>query len=237
MARNTEVTYRVLVVEDEPAISEAISYALEREGMSVEAAYTVSEALSRVRRRPPSLVLLDVMLPGGSGLDVCREIRSFSDVPIVVLSARDSEADMVAGLELGADDYVTKPFSMRELIARVRSHIRRAARSGQMAETNEVLRGGSVELDVDAHEVRVRGEVVALRPKEFDLLETLMRRKGRLATRETLLSEVWGASFYGDTRTLGVHVKRLRHKIEEDYSDPCYLVTVRGLGYKFVDAP
>ncbi len=237
MARITEVTYRVLVVEDEPAISESIAYALETEGMSVETAYTVSEALARVRKRPPSLVLLDVMLPGGSGLDVCREIRAFSDVPIIVLSARDSEADKVAGLELGADDYVTKPFSMRELIARVRSHIRRAARSGQMSETNEVLRGGPVELDVDAHEVRIKGEVVPLRPKEFDLLETLMRRKDRLVTREMLLSEVWGASFYGDTRTLDVHVKRLRDKIEEDHSAPRFLVTVRGLGYKFVDAP
>ena len=237
MARTTEVAYRVLVVEDEPAISESISYALETEGISVEAAYTVSEALARVRNRPPSLVLLDVMLPGGSGLDVCREIRAFSDVPIIMLSARDSEADKVAGLELGADDYVTKPFSMRELIARVRSHIRRAARSGQMSETNEVLRGGPVELDVDAHEVRIKGEVVPLRLKEFDLLETLMRRKNRLVTRETLLGEVWGASFYGDTRTLDVHVKRLRHKIEEDHSAPRYLVTVRGLGYKFVDAP
>ena len=223
-------------MEDEPAISESISYALETEGMAVEAAYTFSEALAQVRRRPPSLVLLDVMLPGGSGLDICREIRTFSDVPIIVLSARDAESDKVAGLELGADDYVTKPFSMRELIARVRSHIRRAARSGQMMETNEVLRGGPVELDVDAHETRVRGEAVTLRPKEFDLLETLMRRKGRLVTRETLLSEVWGSSFYGDSRTLDVHVKRLRHKIEEDYSKPRHLITVRGLGYKFVDA-
>ena len=223
-------------MEDEPAISESISYALETEGMAVEAAYTFSEALAQVRRRPPSLVLLDVMLPGGSGLYICREIRTFSDVPIIVLSARDAESDKVAGLELGADDYVTKPFSMRELIARVRSHIRRAARSGQMMETNEVLRGGPVELDVDAHETRVRGTAVTLRPKEFDLLETLMRRKGRLVTRETLLSEVWGSSFYGDSRTLDVHVKRLRHKIEEDYSKPRHLITVRGLGYKFVDA-
>lgn len=236
MPRTSEPTHRVLVVEDEPAISESISYALETEGMAVEAAYTFSEALSQVRRRPPSLVLLDVMLPGGSGLDICREIRTFSDVPIIVLSARDAESDKVAGLELGADDYVTKPFSMRELIARVRSHIRRAARSGQILETNEVLRGGPVELDVDAHEARVRGTAVTLRPKEFDLLETLMRRKGRLVTRDTLLSEVWGSSFYGDSRTLDVHVKRLRHKIEEDYSKPRHLITVRGLGYKFVDA-
>ena len=236
MAR-IEPLHRILVVEDEPAISESISYALKTEGMAVEVADTAPEALNRVRRRPPSLILLDVMLPGGSGLDVCREIRAFSDVPIIVLSARDSEADKVAGLELGADDYVTKPFSMRELIARVRSHIRRAARSGLMAETNEVLRGGPVEMDVDAHEVRVRGETVALRPKEFELLETLMRRKDRLVTRDTLLSEVWGASFYGDRRTLDVHIKRLRHKIEDDYSSPTYLVTVRGLGYKFIDEP
>lgn len=224
-------------MEDEPAISDSVSYALRTEGMSVDVAYTAPEALSRVRRRPPSLVLLDVMLPGGSGLDVCREIRAFSDVPIIVLSARDSEADKVAGLELGADDYVTKPFSMRELIARVRSHIRRAARTGLISDTNEVLRGGPVELDVDAHEVRVRGEAVSLRPKEFDLLETLMRRKNRLVIRETLLGEVWGSAYYGDTRTLDVHIKRLRHKIEEDYSNPRHIVTVRGLGYKFVDAP
>ncbi len=236
MVQTTEVTHRILVVEDEPAIAESVSYALQTEGMSVEVAHTVREALALVRRRPPSLVLLDVMLPGGSGLDVCREIRTFCDVPIIVLSARDSEADKVAGLELGADDYVTKPFSMRELIARVRSHLRRAARSGLMSDTNEVLRGGPVELDVDAHEVRVKGEVVSLRPKEFDLLESLLRRKDRLVTREQLLDEVWGVSFYGDTRTLDVHVKRLRHKIEADYSKPCYLLTVRGLGYKFVSA-
>ena len=233
----TEAVHRVLVVEDEPAISESVSFALATEGISVEVARTAPEALARVRRRPPSLVLLDVMLPGGSGLDVCREIRTFSDVPIIVLSARDSEADKVAGLELGADDYVTKPFSMRELIARVRSHIRRATRSGLISDTNEVLRGGPVELDVDAHEVRVRGEEVSLRPKEFDLLETLMRRRGRLVTRETILDEVWGSEYYGDTRTLDVHIKRLRHKIEEDPSRPRHLVTVRGLGYKFVDAP
>ena len=237
MVSITDTGPRILVVEDEPAISEAVSYALQTEGMSVEVAFTAPDALATVRRRPPSLVLLDVMLPGGSGLDVCRDIRAFSDVPIIVLSARDSEADKVAGLELGADDYVTKPFSVRELIARVRSHLRRAARTGLMSDANEVLRGGPVELDVDAHELRVRGEVVALRPKEFDLLESLMRRKDRLVTRETLLSEVWGNAYYGDTRTLDVHIKRVRHKIEEDYSKPVHLVTVRGLGYKFIDAP
>ncbi len=233
----TEPGPRILVVEDEPAIAESVSYALQTEGMSVQVAHTAPDALATVRRRPPSLVLLDVMLPGGSGLDVCREIRAFSDVPIIVLSARDSEADKVAGLELGADDYVTKPFSIRELIARVRSHLRRAARSGLLADANEVLRAGPVELDVDAHEMRVRGKVAPLRPKEFDLLESLMRRKDRLVTRETLLSEVWGARYHGDTKTLDVHIKRIRHKIEHDYSNPVHLKTVRGLGYKFVDAP
>ena len=233
----TETGPRILVVEDEPAISESVSYALQTEGMSVEVAYTAPDALAAVRRRRPSLVLLDVMLPGGSGLDVCREIRSFSDVPIIVLSARDSEADKVAGLELGADDYVTKPFSIRELMARVRSHLRRAARSGLLADSNEVLRAGPVELDVDAYEMRVRGQVMALTPKEFDLLESLMRRKNRLVARETLLSEVWGTGYYGDTRTLDVHIKRIRHKIEKDHSNPVHLITIRGLGYKLVDAP
>ena len=173
--------------------------------------------------------------PGMSGLDVCRQLRRESDVPIIMLTAKESEADKVAGLELGADDYMTKPFSMRELVARVRAQLRRASKSGALSESNEVLRGGAVELDVDAHEVRVGGESIPVRPKEFDLLESLMRRRGRLATRETLINEVWGPDYFGATKTLDVHIKRLRQKLEVDPARPRHIVTVRGLGYKFVD--
>jgi two-component system response regulator RegX3 len=170
-----------------------------------------------------------------SGLYVCRQIRKSSDAPIIMLTAKDSEADKVTGLELGADDYMTKPFSMRELIARVRAHLRRAAKTGVLAESNEVLRGGAIELDVDAHVARVGGTEVELRPKEFELLESLMRRKNRLAARHTLIDEVWGPHYFGDTKTLDVHIKRLREKLEADPSQPEHIVTVRGLGYKFVD--
>ncbi len=170
---------RVLVVEDEPAIVEAVSYALELEGFQVASALGGREGLEAARRLNPSVVILDVMLPGMSGLDVCRQLRRESDVPIIMLTAKEAEADKVAGLELGADDYMTKPFSMRELVARVRAQLRRAAKSGALSGSNEVLRGGSVELDVDAHEVRVAGESVPVRPKEFDLLESLMRRTGK----------------------------------------------------------
>ena len=231
----TELRQRVLVVEDEPALVDSITYALEVEGFDVVTATTGRDALVQARASSPALVLLDVMLPESSGLDVCRQLRSESDVPIIMLTARDSEADKVAGLELGADDYVTKPFSTRELMARVRAHIRRSTRSGTFAEANEVLRGGSIELDLDAHVARVAGEEVRLRPKEFDLLESLMRRKNRLATRETLIDEVWGPSYFGDTKTLDVHIKRLREKLEAEPSSPTSIVTVRGLGYKFMD--
>ncbi|HEU4749638.1 MAG TPA: response regulator transcription factor, partial [Acidimicrobiia bacterium] len=183
---------RVLVVEDEAAIVEAIRYALDLEGFQVTSAAGGREGLEAARRLNPALVLLDVMLPGMSGLDVCRQLRRESDVPIIMLTAKEGEADKVAGLELGADDYMTKPFSMRELVARVRAQIRRSEKSGALADTNEVLRGGSIELDVDAHEVRVEGQPIPLRPKEFDLLESLMRRKGRLAARDALIDEVWG---------------------------------------------
>jgi two-component system response regulator RegX3 len=191
--------------------------------------------LESARVNQPDLVLLDLMLPGMSGLDVCRQIRHSSDVPIIMLTAKDAESDKVAGLELGADDYMTKPFSMRELTARIRAQLRRATKSGVLSESNEVLRGGSIELDIDAHQTRVDGETVELRPKEFELLESLMRRKNRLAARHTLIDEVWGPSYFGDTKTLDVHIKRLRQKLEQDPSDPTLIVTVRGLGYKFVD--
>ena len=234
MALN-EATRRVLVVEDEESLVESIRFSLEAEGFEVVAATNGVDGLDAARRHSPSLVLLDLMLPGMSGLDVCRQLRRESDVPIVMVTAKDSEADKVAGLELGADDYITKPFSTRELIARVRAHIRRADRTGTFAENNEVLRGGRIELDIDAHEARVDGASVALRPKEFELLESLMRRKNRLAAREALIDEVWGPSYFGDTKTLDVHIKRLRDKLEEDPAMPAQIVTVRGLGYKFVD--
>jgi len=230
-----EPRHRILVVEDEPGLAESVRYALEVEGFDVLTASSGREGIQRARDFSPSLVLLDVMLPESSGLDVCRQIRATSDIPIIMLTARDSEADKVAGLELGADDYVTKPFSMRELMARVRAQLRRSMRSGTFAETNEVLRGGGVELDLDAHEVRVNGGRAVLRPKEFDLLESLMRRKGRLASREALIDEVWGPSYFGDTKTLDVHIKRLRQKLEVDPSDPKLILTIRGLGYKFAD--
>ena len=190
-------------------------------------------ALERFRAEPPALVILDLMLPEVSGLDVCRTIRAESDVPIIMVTAKDSEADKVAGLELGADDYVTKPFSMRELVSRVRAHLRRAA-TERSRSADEVLRGGPVEMDVARHEVRGARRGGRLPPKEFELLEALLRRKGRLLTRDFLIEEVWGADYFGDTRTLDVHVKRLRQKIEDDPHHPVHLVTVRGLGYKFV---
>jgi len=227
--------HRVLVVEDEPALAESVKYALETEGFEVLLADTGVAGLESARVNQPDLVLLDLMLPGMSGLDVCRQIRTSSDVPIIMLTAKDAESDKVAGLELGADDYMTKPFSMRELTARVRAQLRRATKSGALSESNEVLRGGSIELDLDAHETRVDGTAVELRPKEFELLESLMRRKNRLAARHTLIDEVWGPSYFGDTKTLDVHIKRLRQKLERDPSDPTQIVTVRGLGYKFVD--
>jgi two-component system response regulator RegX3 len=227
--------HRVLVVEDEPGLAESVRYALETEGFEVLVSDSGVGGLESARVNQPDLVVLDLMLPGMSGLDVCRQIRTSSDVPIIMLTAKDAESDKVAGLELGADDYMTKPFSMRELTARIRAQMRRATKSGALSESNEVLRGGSIELDIDAHETRVDGEAVDLRPKEFELLESLMRRKNRLAARHTLIDEVWGPSYFGDTKTLDVHIKRLRQKLEQDPTAPAQIVTVRGLGYKFVD--
>jgi two-component system, OmpR family, response regulator RegX3 len=225
---------RILIVEDEPALAESVQYSLTREGFDVVVAPDGEEALDRFRTGSPDLVILDLMLPRLSGLDVCRIVRGESSVPIVILTAKDGEADKVAGLELGADDYVTKPFSMRELVSRVRALLRRAGMAAQ-PEPVEVLRGGPVELDVGTHEARVGGEPTSLPPKEFELLEAFLRRKGRLLTRDFLIEEVWGADYYGDTRTLDVHVKRLRQKVEENPHEPAHLLTVRGLGYRFVD--
>jgi two-component system response regulator RegX3 len=225
---------RILLVEDEESLADSVRYNLEREGYGVIVATDGRRALDRFRADQPSLVILDLMLPELSGLDVCRMIRQESDVPIIMVTAKDSEADKVTGLELGADDYVTKPFSVRELVSRVRAHLRRS-RMTPPTPPDEVLAGGPIEMDVARHEVVVRGEVVAFPPKEFELLEAFLRRKGRLLTREFLIEEVWGADYFGDTKTLDVHVKRIRRKIEGDPHEPTSLVTVRGLGYKFVD--
>lgn len=222
-------------MEDEAGLAESVRYTLESEGMEVVVAANGPAGVDSVRAHSPDLILLDLMLPGMSGLDVCRQVRSFSDVPIIMLTAKGAESDKVVGLELGADDYMTKPFSMRELVARIRSQLRRVSRTGLLADTNELLRGGPVVMDVDAHQVRVAGEQIELRPKEFELLESLMRRKGRLAARHMLIDEVWGPHYFGDTKTLDVHIKRLRQKIEPEPSHPRHIVTVRGLGYKFMD--
>jgi two-component system response regulator RegX3 len=224
----------ILVVEDEDALAETIRYSLEREGFAVAVSPDGRGALERFRADRPALVILDLMLPELSGLDVCRAIRAESDVPIVIVTAKDTEADKVAGLELGADDYVTKPFSVRELVSRVRAHLRRAD-MGRTPQDDGHLTGGPVELDPARHEVRVRGEVVAVPPKEFALLEFLLRRKGRLLTRDQLIADIWGSDYFGDTKTLDVHVKRVRQKIEPDPHRPQHLLTVRGLGYRFVD--
>ena len=226
---------RILVVEDEESLADSVRYNLEREGFSVSIAGDGRRALERFRTQAPALVILDLMLPEMSGLDVCRTIRSESDVPIIVVTAKDSEADTVSGLELGADDYVTKPFSMRELVSRVRANLRRVRLPTTAVSADEVLTGGPTRMDVARHEVTVRAEPVTLPPKEFELLEAFLRRKGRLLTRDFLIEEVWGVDYYGDTRTLDVHVKRLRRKLEEDPHHPVHLLTVRGLGYKFVD--
>jgi two-component system response regulator RegX3 len=226
---------RVLIVEDEESLAETIRYNLEREGFVTTTAADGRTALERFRAVRPDLVLLDLMLPELSGLDVCRAIRAESSVPVIIVTAKDTEADTVAGLELGADDYVTKPFSVRELVSRVRANLRRTRMAGEPSDGEEVLRGGPVELDMARHEARVRGAAVAFPPKEFELLEAFLRRRGRLLTRDFLIDEVWGSDYFGDTKTLDVHVKRLRRKIEEDPHQPAHLVTVRGLGYKFVD--
>jgi len=222
---------RLLVIEDEPSISEPLAYMLAKEGFEVEVAATGPLGLEEFNRSGADLVLLDLMLPGLSGTEVCRTLRQASSVPIIMLTARDSEVDKVVGLELGADDYVTKPFSHRELVARIRAVLRRRAEPEESAVT--AMEFGPVRMDVDRHRVTVQGEPVQLPLKEFELLEVLLRNAGRVLTRQQLIDRVWGADYVGDTKTLDVHVKRLRSKLEAVPGTPQHLVTVRGLGYKF----
>lgn len=221
---------RVLVVEDEESFSDALSFMLRREGYDVGIATDGAEALAEFDRHGADLVLLDLMLPGIPGTEVCRTLRQRSTVPIIMVTAKDGEVDKVVGLELGADDYVTKPFSSRELVARIRAVLRRKGEPEDLLPS--VIEVGPIRVDVDRHVVVVRGETVAMPLKEFDLLEILMRNAGRVLTRSQLIDRVWGSDYVGDTKTLDVHVKRLRAKIEEDPSNPEILQTVRGLGYK-----
>jgi two-component system response regulator RegX3 len=218
-------------VEDEESFSDALSYMLRKEGFEVAVAASGPEALDAFDRNGADLVLLDLMLPGLPGTEVCRTLRQRSKVPVIMLTAKDSEIDKVVGLELGADDYVTKPFSSRELVARIRAVLRR---QGDVEELESaVLAVGPVRMDVDRHVVAVRGQHVQLPLKEFELLEVLLRNAGRVLTRGQLIDRVWGADYVGDTKTLDVHVKRLRAKVESDPSNPRCILTVRGLGYKF----
>ena len=206
----------------------------EREGFRVEVAADGAEAIARFDAVRPALVLLDVMLPRITGIDVCRELRSRSQVPIIMVTARNAEIDAVVGLEVGADDYVTKPFRLRELVARVRAALRRGRGDDNgVAQPDEVLEIGAVRLDAARHEVAVRGERVALPLKEFELLELLLANAGRVLTRDVLIDRVWGPNYYGDTKTLDVHVKRLRAKVEDDPGHPARIVTVRGVGYRY----
>jgi two-component system response regulator RegX3 len=221
---------RVLVVEDEESFSDALSYMLRREGFEAVVAGTGPDALEEYDRGGADIVLLDLMLPGLSGTEVCRALRARGSVPIIMLTAKDSEIDKVVGLELGADDYVTKPYSARELVARIRAVLRR--RGEVEASDDGVLAAGPVRMDVERHVVTVDGEQVGLPLKEFDLLEFLLRNAGRVLTRGQLIDRVWGSDYVGDTKTLDVHVKRLRAKLEPDPANPQYLLTVRGLGYK-----
>jgi len=222
---------RVLVVEDEESFSDALSYMLQREGFDTAVAATGPDALAEFDRGGADIVLLDLMLPGLPGTEVCRQLRSRSAVPIIMLTAKDSEVDTVVGLELGADDYVTKPYSARELVARIRAVLRRRGENGE-ATAEPVLAAGPVRMDVERHVVSVDGATVALPLKEFDLLELLLRNAARVLTRVQLIDRVWGSDYVGDTKTLDVHVKRLRAKIEPDPANPRHLLTVRGLGYK-----
>ena len=225
---------KILVVEDEPALVDALEYGLSAEGFDVVATGDGEESLRLFDRERPDLILLDVMLPGISGTEVCKRIRATSAVPIIMLTAKDGEIDKVVGLELGADDYVTKPFSMRELAARVRAVLRRGG-DWDLHDPGAPFEVRGVRMDPERYEVVVRGNPVDLPPKEFALLELLLRNAGRVLTRDLIIDRVWGGDYVGDTKTLDVHIKRLRGRIEEDAHEPRLIVTVRGVGYKFAD--
>ena len=227
----------ILIVEDEESLADPLAFLLRKEGFDVLLAPDGPSALEQFAANTVDIVLLDLMLPGMSGTDVCKQLRATSSVPVIMVTARDSEIDKVVGLELGADDYVTKPYSSRELIARIRAVLRRGSEAssegGEEEPDNQVLEGGRVRMDVERHTVFVAGQPVSMPLKEFDLLEYLLRNAGRVLTRGQLIDRIWGADYVGDTKTLDVHVKRLRSMIESEPSHPKHLITVRGLGYKF----
>lgn len=226
---------RILVVEDEESYRAPLTYQLKREGYEVTTAISGDEGLDKFRRSGADLVLLDLMLPGMSGTDVCREIRRDSSVPIIMVTAKDTEIDKVLGLEFGADDYVTKPYSSRELIARIRAVLRRHHTDNEEPLEESVLQAGRIVMDTDRHRVEVGGQPVSFPLREFELLEVLLRNAGRVLTRGQLIDRVWGADYVGDTKTLDVHIKRLRSKIEVDPAAPTVITTVRGLGYRLED--
>ena len=224
---------KILVVEDEASFSDALSYVLSKEGFEVTVADTGDGAIAAFDKSGADLVLLDLMLPGLSGTEVCKQLRSRSDVPIIMLTAKDTEVDKVVGLELGADDYVTKPYSKAELIARIRAVLRR---QGDVSNAPDgVITAGPVRIDTERHQVNINNELISLPLKEFELLEFLVRNSGRVLTRSQLIDRVWGSDYFGDTKTLDVHVKRLRAKVEKDPANPVFIQTIRGLGYKFED--
>ena len=226
----------ILVVDDEPVFIEALTISLEREGFGVIAAADGPAALKAISEKDPDLILLDVMLPGMSGIDVCREIRKSSSVPVIMVTAKGEEIAAVVGLEVGADDYITMPYRLRELIARIRAILRRSENSPKEDETTsnpEVLVEGAVRLDLERHELSVDGELVSLALREFELLSYLKESSGRVVTRESLMQNVWGWDYIGDTKTIDVHVKRLRSKIESDPSAPLRISTIRGVGYRY----
>ena len=227
---------QILVVDDEPVFRDTLAFNLRRDGFDVTTAADGLSAVEAFQKTEPDLILLDLMLPGISGIEVCKRVREVSSVPIIMVTAKDDEIDKVVGLEVGADDYLTKPYSYRELLARIRALLRRAKADVPAPETSEVLRAGRILMDTEVHEVRVDGKKVKMPLREFELLELFLQNPDRVLTRNQILDRIWGLNYIGDTKTLDVHVKRIRSKIEEDPSNPTALVTVRGLGYKLVSA-